>query len=47
MRLRFGVAVAVVQASSYRSDVTPSLGTSICRGCSPLKKQKQQKKLQH
>ena len=31
------VAVAVVQASSYSSDMTPSLGTSKCHGCSPKK----------
>ena len=29
------VAVAVVQAGSCSSDQTPSLGTSICRGCGP------------
>ena len=33
------VAVAVAEASSYSSNQTPSLGTSICQGCSP-KKQK-------
>ena len=33
MRLRSGVAVAV--ASSYSSESTPSLGTSICCWCSP------------
>ena len=27
---RFGVAVAVAEASSYNSDSTPSLGTSVC-----------------
>ena len=32
------VAVAVAQASSCSSDWTPSLGTSICCGCSPKKK---------
>ena len=37
-------AVAVVQASSYRSDLTPSLGISICRGCSPKKTKKEKKK---
>ena len=26
------IGVAVVQASSYSSDLTPSLGTSICSG---------------
>ena len=37
-RLRSGVAVAVAQASSYSSDSTPSLGTSICHKCGPKKK---------
>ena len=31
--LKSGVAMAVVQASSYSSDSTPSLGTSMCHGC--------------
>ena len=39
MRLRSGVAVAVVQAGICSSDWTPSLGTFICHGCGP-KKQK-------
>ena len=38
-QLRSGVAVTVVEASSCSSNVTPSLGTSICQRCSP-KKQK-------
>ena len=29
------IAVAVVWARSYSSDLNPSLGTSICRGCRP------------
>ena len=33
--LRSRVAVAVVEASSFSSDSTPSLGTSMCYGCSP------------
>ena len=39
--------MAVVQASGCSSDSTPSLGTSICPGCSPkkAKKNKKQKKL--
>ena len=37
------VAVAIAQASSYSSDLTPSLGTSICHRCGP-KKTNQQKK---
>ena len=28
-------AVAVVEAGSYSSDSTPSLGISICHGCDP------------
>ena len=32
--------MAVVQASSYSSDWTPSLGTSICCRCGPKKKKK-------
>ena len=38
-QLGSGVAVAVVWAGSCISDLTPSLGTSMCHGCSP-KKQK-------
>ena len=38
------VAVAVVEAGSYSSNSTPSLGTSICRRCGP-KKQKKKKKI--
>ena len=34
-----GFAVSVAAASSYRSNLTPSLGISICRGCG-LKKLK-------
>ena len=34
------VAVAVAVASSYSSDLTPSLGTSICYGCGPKKEKK-------
>ena len=36
--LRSHVAVAVVQASSYSSNSTPSLGTPICLECGPKKK---------
>ena len=35
-----GVAVAVVQAGSYSSDSTPSLGTSICHEHGPKKEQR-------
>ena len=40
MQLRSGVAAAVAWASGYKSDSTPSLGTSICHGCSPKKRRK-------
>ena len=40
------VAVAVAAAGSYSSNLIPSLGTSICRGCSPKKTQKKKKKNQ-
>ena len=42
--LRSGVAVAMAQASSYSSDSTASLGTSICYKCSPIKTKKKKKK---
>ena len=32
------IAVAVAQASDYSSDLTPSLGTSMCGGCGPKKR---------
>ena len=37
------VAVAVAQASSYSSNLTPSLGTSMSCGCSPGKNKTKQK----
>ena len=40
MQLGTCVAVAVVEAGSYSSHSTPSLGTSICHGCGPKKKKK-------
>ena len=43
-RLGLAVAVAVAQAGGYSSDLTPSLGTSVCRGCGP-KKTKAKKEL--
>ena len=42
MQLGSGVAMAVVYASSYSSDLIPRLGTSICQGRRP-KKQKRNK----
>ena len=39
-QLRSGVAVALVQAGSYSSDQTPSLGTSICLRSNPRKGKK-------
>ena len=38
MQLGSHVAVAVVEASSYSSNSTPSLGTATCRPCIPKKK---------
>ena len=37
MRLGSHVAVAVAVAGKCDSDLTPSLGTSMCCGCSPKK----------
>ena len=37
-------AVAVIQAGSYSSDLTPSLGTSIFCGCGPKKQKKKKQK---
>ena len=37
------MAVAVAQDSSYSSDLTPSLGISICLGCGPKNKQNKTK----
>ena len=44
MQFGSGVAVALVQASGYGSDYTPSLGTSICCRSSPRKGKKTKKK---
>ena len=43
MRLLSLAALAVASAGSCRSNWTPSLGTSICRECSPKKTKKQNK----
>ena len=37
-------AVAVVQAGSYSSNLTPGLGTSICCGCGPKRTKDKKKK---
>ena len=42
--LRSCVVMAVVQASSCRSDSTPNLGTSTCQGCGPKKPNQNQTK---
>jgi len=43
MWLRSGVAVAVTEAGSCSSDLTPSLGTSICCRCGSKKEKKKKK----
>ena len=43
-RLGSCVAMAVMQAGSCSSDLTPSRGTSICCGCRPKKTKKKKKK---
>ena len=45
MRLGSGFAVAVAQASSCSSNLTPSLGTSICHKCGPKKKGKKKREV--
>ena len=42
--LKSGTAMAVVWASSYSSNSTPSLGISICRECGPKKDKKERMK---
>ena len=44
MRLGSQVAVAVVLAGICSSNLIPSLGTSICRGCGPKEQQKKKQK---
>ena len=44
-QLRSGVAMAVVQASSYSSDLTPGPGTSIC--CRHSRKKKKKRPMNH
>ena len=43
MQLGSGIAVAVVCVGSYNPDLTPSLGTSTCCGCSHKKALKKKK----
>ena len=43
MQLRYHVAVALMYASVYSSDLAPSLGTSIRHGYRPKKKDKEKK----
>ena len=43
-QLGSGGVVAVAQARGYSSDLTPSLGTSICQGCGPKKAKTKTKK---
>ena len=42
-QLRSGVAVAVAVASSYSSNSTPTLGTSMCHECGPKKDRKKKR----
>ena len=44
MRLRSGIAMAVLQAGSCSSDLTPSLGTSIYLRCDPRENKQTNKK---
>ena len=44
MRLRSGIAVPVMWASSFASNLTPSLGTSICCRCVPKKKERKKER---
>ena len=44
MQLRSHVAMAVAADGTGSSDLTPSLGTSVCLKCSPKKQKKKKKK---
>ena len=46
VQLRSGIAVAVAVACSCSSDLTSSLGTSICHRCGPKRQKKKKKKRQ-
>ena len=43
--MRLGSGVAVAWAGSYSSNLTPSLGTSICQVCSLKKTKNKERKL--
>ena len=43
MQLGSGVAVALAQAGSYSSDLTPNPGTFTCCKCGPKKPKKKKK----
>ena len=47
MWLRSGVAMAVAWADGYSSDLTPSLGTSICCRCGHKKKKKKKQEAEN
>ena len=44
LQMWLGSGIAVVQAGSYSSEQTPSLGTSMCHGCIPKKTKDKKKK---
>ena len=45
MQLRSSMAVAVAQANSYSSNVTPTLATSMCHRYGPKKKKRRRSKI--
>ena len=47
MLLGPGIAVALALAGGYSSNLTPSLGTSKCHGCSPIKTEKNKIKMNY
>ena len=46
MRLGSQFAVTLAEAGSHSSDLTPSLGTSICREYDPKKQKSKQESIQ-
>ena len=42
MQIRSHMAVAVAMAGSCSSDLTPSLGTSVCHRCCPKKQKRKE-----